>query len=500
LNQRPEWNDVERGRTKINVKGVPRGEYRSIRFYVGLAEADNVREVVDYPADHPLNPNLNGLHWSWQTGYIFLAFEGHVGGEKGFSYHLARAPNRTRIDLGLEFDGAGSKMLVLDFDVEALLNAPHALSFMTDGISTHSREGDPVVGKLTANLSNALRVRQMIDLSPMALVKKEKAALYLPAERTEHEFHFNRRLPLPALPEDNPLFAERVALGEMLFHETRLSKNNEMACSTCHVTKHALTDPRRFSVGVDGQVGSRNAMPLFNLVWKNHFFWDGRATSLREQALIPIEDPTEMAETLDAVVNKLEALEKYQAAFAAAFDPPKITSEKIGLALEQFMISQLSYRSRYDRAIQGAVRLTPQEQRGFSLFVTEFEPRSGQYGADCFHCHGGTLFTDNQFHNNGLVPTEDLGRFAVTRKPGDRHKFVTPSLRNVELTAPYMHDGRFSTLEEVVAHYDHGLHRSETLDPNLAKHPPEGLELSAEDQAALVAFLKTLTDKEFVRE
>jgi cytochrome c peroxidase len=127
--------------------------------------------------------------------------------------------------------------------------------------------------------------------------------------------------------------------------------------------------------------------------------------------------------------------------------------------------------------------------------MTENDPRTGQHGADCFHCHGGPLFSDHQFHNNGLLPSDnDPGRFRVTRSDADRGKFATPSLRNIAHTAPYMHDGRFATLEEVIAHYSTGIHRSPTLDPNLAKHPNGGIGLSAEDQQALVAFLKTLTD------
>jgi cytochrome c peroxidase len=138
------------------------------------------------------------------------------------------------------------------------------------------------------------------------------------------------------------------------------------------------------------------------------------------------------------------------------------------------------------------------EQRGAELFMTEYDPRTGQYGADCFHCHGGPLFTDHQFHNNGLDLTEsDSGRYLITHNDADRGKFATPSLRNVAHTAPYMHDGRFTTLEEVVAHYNDGVHRSDTLDPNLAKHPVTGLHLSADDQKALVAFMETLTDERF---
>ena len=140
------------------------------------------------------------------------------------------------------------------------------------------------------------------------------------------------------------------------------------------------------------------------------------------------------------------------------------------------------------------------EKRGLQLFLTEFDPARGLRGADCFHCHGGTLFTDHQFHNNGLaLADDDVGRMAVTNNPADRGKFRAPSLRNISATGPYMHDGRFATLEEVVEHYSSGVQRSETLDPNLAKHPDAGLSLTAEEKRDLVAFLKTLADENFIR-
>src|SRR6185503_3746122 len=156
--------------------------------------------------------------------------------------------------------------------------------------------------------------------------------------------------------------------------------------------------------------------------------------------------------------------------------------------------------SKFDRAARKLEKLTPQEQRGLQLFVTEHDPARGLRGADCFHCHGGNLFSNHQFMNNGLAPMgSDTGRMEVTRAEGDHGKFKVPTLRNVALTGPYMHDGRFTTLEEVVEHYNGKLHRTATLDPNLAKHPESGLGLSAADKAALVAFLKTLTDEQFAR-
>ena len=171
----------------------------------------------------------------------------------------------------------------------------------------------------------------------------------------------------------------------------------------------------------------------------------------------------------------------------------------LSLALESFLLSLTSYDSKFDQAMQGKAELSEAEQRGFELFMTEFEPRSGQFGADCFHCHGGALFTDNRFHDNGLESrNNDLGLAEVTQLRSDEHKFSTPSLRNVALTAPYMHDGRFESLEEVIDHYSSGIHPRETLDPNLAKHPSGGIPLNDGDKAALVAFLKTLTDPQYL--
>ena len=204
-----------------------------------------------------------------------------------------------------------------------------------------------------------------------------------------------------------------------------------------------------------------------------------------------------MDETLENVVAKLEKTAK--ADFARAFDSEVITPERIGLALECFLLTLTSFDSKFDRSMRGEARLSDEEKRGFELFMTEYEPRMGQKGADCFHCHGGPLFSDHQFHNNGLSPIEtDTGRERVTQDERDLYKFSTPSLRNIALTAPYMHDGRFETLEEVIEHYDHNLRRGPTLDPNLAKHPPTGIRLSSEDKKALVTFLKTLTDEKYL--
>ena len=205
-----------------------------------------------------------------------------------------------------------------------------------------------------------------------------------------------------------------------------------------------------------------------------------------------------MGENLPHLLTKLEANSSYPPLFKNAFGDSKITDERLTIAIEQFLLTLTSLDSKFDRARKDQSELTEQEKKGFQLFMTENDPRIGLHGADCFHCHSGVFFTNHRFHNNGLPPTnDDLGLEQVTGQKTDRHKFSTPSLRNVALTAPYMHDGRFQTLEEVIKFYSEGIHRSPTLDPNIAKHPGKGLELNQEEQAALVAFLKTLSDPKF---
>ncbi|MEO8617431.1 MAG: MbnP family protein [Luteolibacter sp.] len=495
------WVDAEARRTMIRFDEVPAGVYRSIRFHVGPDAEANAADPAEFPAEHALNPNLDGLHWSWQGGYIFLALEGRFrssnGEPSGYAYHFARDPNRTRISLLADLDLTHDCALQLDFDIATLLNAPRPLSFVKDGTATHSREGDPILAGLLANLPAAFRVRQVLSAKPAISKPSPLKPLYLPEKYTPYRFTMSRSFPIPDLPRDNPLINERVALGKQLFSETALSRDGTLSCASCHTPDVAFNDARRFSVGVHGQIGTRNAMPLLNLAWKNRFFWDGRAPSLRAQALMPIQDHTEMDETLEQVTAKLAGKGGYSDQFNAAFGSTEISGEKIGLALEQYLLTLTSYDSKFDRAFQGRASLSADEQRGFELFMTEYEPRTGNFGADCFHCHGGALFGDQQFHNNGIALTNDPGRIKVTGLASDQGKFATPSLRNVALTGPYMHDGRFATLEDVIEHYSNRITQSPTLDPNLAKHPAAGLNLSASDKSALVQFLKTLTDKKF---
>lgn len=496
------WFDLERNRSAHRIEFILTGEYCSLRFSVGLGEKLNHADPAQFSAGHPLNPNLNGLHWSWQGGYIFMALEGlwrnPDGALDGWSYHFARDTNRTRINIAAALNLTNDTKLELTFDLATLLNAPRPLSFAKDGSSTHSRDGDAIAAALAVNLPGAFHVHRVSAIRPEASVVESPKPLHLPAKFTPYRFQMSVAFPVPDLPIDNPLIEERVTLGEKLFHETALSKDNAISCASCHKRDKAFADPRQYSLGVREQVGTRNAMPLFNLAWKSSFFWDGRAPSLRAQALMPIQDHAEMDESLPNVVTKLAAERAYAGLFAAAFDSPEITPEKIGLALENYLFTLTSFDSKFDRVLRGEEKFSAAEQRGLELFMTEYDPRREQYGADCFHCHGGPLFQSQTFANNGSDGAfKDLGREKITGKAADRGKFAVPSLRNIALTAPYMHDGRFRTLEEVVAHYSTGVARSATLDPNLAKHPDGGVPLSTADKSALVAFLNTLTDPQF---
>ena len=307
--------------------------------------------------------------------------------------------------------------------------------------------------------------------------------------------------PLPNIAPDNQLTIQGVRLGRMLFYEKRLSKDGSMSCASCHRQEDAFTDTAKFSEGVRGKLGSRQAMSVFNMAWNNNeFFWDGRAHLLRDQSLKPIQDSLEMDETLENVISKLGSDQLYKDQFMRAFGSVEITEERMSLAMEQFMNSIVSVDSKYDRHLRGITTLDSAEERGRKLFFAEFNPGFPSLsGADCAHCHGGRNFQDNRYSNNGLdtdAEMQDVGRMEVTGMAGDKGRFKITSLRNIELTGPYMHDGRFKTLEEVIDHYNSGMKMSSTIDPALI-YPLNsgGLQLTDQDKNDLIAFLKTLTDE-----
>lgn len=292
-------------------------------------------------------------------------------------------------------------------------------------------------------------------------------------------------------PEDNPTTLEGIALGRKLFYDPVLSGDNTLACADCHRQEFAFTDPRPFSVGIDGLVGTRNSMSLANIAWQPRLFWDGRAHHLENQALRPIQDPLEMHETLENAVAELQAQPVYTEMFWRAFGTETVDSTLVAKALSQFERTFISINARYDRWLLGQDSLDKTEMIGMQAFFDN--ARGG-----CVQCHSfGAIFSDFIFRNNGLdeLPT-DVGRFAVTGLPVDIGAFKTPSMRNVEYTAPYMHDGRFATLEEVLEFYNTGFHLGPHTDP--AMHNLVKGRLTAQDKMAIIAFLKTLSEPEFL--
>ena len=295
------------------------------------------------------------------------------------------------------------------------------------------------------------------------------------------------------IPTNNPTTVEGVALGKKLFHDKILSGNGMQACASCHLQPAAFSDPNQFSTGIDGLIGDRNASAIVNVGWNNNLNWDGSAITLEEQAFEPITNPIEMNDTWINVENKLNADGEYPTLFKNAFNIDYIDSNHVVMAIAQFERTLISANSKFDKFLRGETQLTASELGGYAIFNSE--------KGDCFHCHGTQMFMDNLFHNNGLDPEPftDLGLGKITNNVSDNAKFKTPTLRNIEFSAPYMHDGRFSTLEEVVEHYNSGGEYSITVDP-LMKKLGVGLQLTNQEKQDLVAFLKTLTDSNFITE
>lgn len=495
----------EASRLEWTLTGVPEGEYVELEFQIGVPETINHGDPGQWPAGAALNPLVNSMHWSWQGGYVFFAVEGRwqqqAGDgdsprqESGFSYHIATDARRTSLRFRSNFSVRQRTTVGLALELSRVVDAAR-LGQEEGNESTHSAQGDELATRLAAALARSwfwLEAKESPLSTPLLTPQNASA----PAQGAM-AFVVPAGFPQPDLPADNPLTKAGVSLGEILFHDPRLSGNGAQSCATCHNPDHAFSDTVALSRGADGAEGRRNSMPLVNLAWNPAYAWDGSQPRIRDQALAAMTNPIEMHADPIRVTDGLQKDEAMADRFAAAFGSAEISAERVSRALEQYLLTLVSADSKLDRVMAGRAQLTEQEQRGFELFLTEYDPAHGRRGADCFHCHGGALFTDYGYKSNGLGGAQtDEGRAAVTHQPLDRARFKTPSLRNVGLTAPYMHDGRFKTLKDVVAHYDHGVSRTAALDPNLAKHPMNGLALSAADQDALVAFLLTLTEEKW---
>ena len=288
--------------------------------------------------------------------------------------------------------------------------------------------------------------------------------------------------------KNNPLTKEGFELGRKLFYDGRLSKDGNFPCASCHQQFAAFsTYQHDLSHGYDNSFTSRNAPALFNLAWQKEFHLDGGINNIEVQPLAPLTDSNEMAEDLPSVINKLKRDSVYRKMFKAAFGDEKITSERMLKALAQFTCSIVSADSKYDRVKKGKASFIPFEQRGYELFK-----------AKCETCHPEPLFTDFSYRNIGLpldTFLNDYGRMRITNNKTDSLKFKVPSLRNVALTAPYTHDGRFWFLSQVLDHYRKGIQQSSTLDSSLT----DGIPLTNLEVAYLVSFLRTLTDSSLIK-
>ncbi|MES1209058.1 MAG: cytochrome c peroxidase [Pseudomonadota bacterium] len=293
--------------------------------------------------------------------------------------------------------------------------------------------------------------------------------------------------PIDRAPAENALTEARAQLGKRLFFDPVLSRTGAISCSTCHLPERAFADPNPVSTGVDDLLGTRNAPALVNLAWSDTFFWDGRAATLEEQAGKPIENPVEMDLPLADAVDRVAADGDYARAFADAYVGPP-SADHLRMAIASFVRTLVSHNSPYDHHLAGQddPAFGVAEQRGEALFLDE---RTG-----CFHCHPTGLLTNDGFFNNGsYVDGGDVGRRMVTGRTGDLGKFKVPGLRNVAVSAPYMHDGSLATLEDVVAQYVRGGRGHPTTDPQIRP-----LSLSPDEQADLLSFLRSLTDASFL--
>ena len=282
-------------------------------------------------------------------------------------------------------------------------------------------------------------------------------------------------LPPVSHPKDNPPTAEKISLGKQLFFDGRLSADNKVSCASCHDPAKGFSNGEQFATGVEGQKGGRNSPTIINSAYGKLQFWDGRAKNLEDQAMGPVQNPIEMKMTVEAVVAKLNAIEDYKNQFQQVFGSD-VTSDGMAKAIAAYERTVLSGDAPYDKFKAGdKAALSEAAARGMKLFLGK---------ANCSACHAGASFTDNSFHNIGVLGTDE-GRATINKSVGDKAAFKTPTLREIVRSAPYMHDGSMKTLEEVVAHYNKGGSPHPQLDEELFP-----LKLTEAEAADLVTFLK----------
>lgn len=285
----------------------------------------------------------------------------------------------------------------------------------------------------------------------------------------------------------NPLKRAKIELGRKLFYDPILSRDHTVSCSSCHNSNQAFSHAGNgLSKGIEDGIGDRNSPAIFNLAWQKKFMWDGSVGNIDVQALAPINHPKEMGEDINAVVRKLNTLKEYKSLFYRSFGDSLATTERVMKALSQFQLTIVSANAKYDKVKQGKAKFTEAEENGYQVFKNK-----------CSSCHTEPLFSNYGFSNNGLPinpELKDYGKWNKTMEPEDKLMFKIPSLRNLSYTYPYMHDGRFQTLNEVLEHYEKGIEKS----PTLAKELQHSIVFTVKEKENLLAFLRTLNDSVMV--
>ena len=319
----------------------------------------------------------------------------------------------------------------------------------------------------------------MQDLPDYLIITKKDVKLKLPKNFPKPNYTF----------KNNKLTPEKFVLGRALFYDEILSKDNTVSCASCHqqIAAFAHID-HKLSHGIYGRIGNRNIPALQNLIWNKEFMWDGGINHIEIQAIAPMTNPLEMDESLPRILTKLKASDKYKDLFYKAFKDSTISSQRFLKALTQFMGLMITNQSKYDKYIAGKEEFNEEEKQGLTLFEKK-----------CASCHTAPLFTNNEYKNNGIAvdtSLHDIGRALITGGEKDYYSYRVPTLRNIERTYPYMHDGRFRKLKDIINFYGDPANFSETSDPLLQKI---GL-LTFDEKQQIIAFLKTLTDYEFLRD
>lgn len=308
-------------------------------------------------------------------------------------------------------------------------------------------------------------------------MQKHRKGIAIPEKWPEVTYNF----------KDNPIDPLKITIGRQLFYDPILSTNNSISCESCHspFTAFAHTD-HPLSHGIGDSIGNRNAPAIMNLAWQKSFMWDGAINHLDKLPLAPISHPKEMGSTIETALVKLNQSHKYRMLFYEAYGDSLINSERLLKSMSQFLLTLVSDNSKYDQVKNDKAVFTDQEARGYQLFKS-----------NCSNCHQEPLFTNSNFENNGLPVSKslnDLGRYQISQRSEDSFKFKVPTLRNIEYTSPYMHDGRMVNLTKVLKHYTSGIHHSSTLSPNLKN----GIVLSSAEKTNIIAFLLTLSDPQFI--